>query len=60
VERPSFDPNETMKIEAGMNIAVHPSVVSEKAFAFVCENYIVSESGVQECLHKTPQKIFVI
>ena len=60
VERPSFDPVETMKIEAGMNIAVHPSVVSEKAFAFVCENYIVAESGVKECLHKTPQKIFVI
>lgn len=60
VERPSLDPHETMKIEAGMNISVHPSVVSDKAFAFVCENYIVSESGKRECLHRTPQKIFVI
>jgi Xaa-Pro aminopeptidase len=60
VERPSLDPHETMKIGAGMNIAVHPSVVSDKAFAFVCENYIVSESGEKVCLHKTPQKIFVI
>ena len=60
VERPSLDPHETMKIAAGMNIAVHPSIVSEKAFAFVCENYIVSESGEKQCLHKTPQKVFVI
>jgi len=60
VERPSLDPYETMKIAAGMNIAVHPSVVSEKAFAFVCENYVVSESGEKECLHKTPQKVFVV
>jgi Xaa-Pro aminopeptidase len=60
VERPSLDPHETMKIAAGMNIAVHPSVVSEKAFAFVCENYIVSQSGEKECLHKTPQRVFVI
>ncbi len=60
VERPSLDPAETMKIQANMNISVHPSVVSDKAFAFVCENYIISESGEKECLHKTPQKIFVI
>jgi Xaa-Pro aminopeptidase len=58
VERPSLDPFETMKIEANMNISVHPSVVSKKAFAFVCENYIVTESGEKICLHKTPQKIF--
>lgn len=60
VERPSLDPEETMKIQAGMNISVHPSVVSDKAFAFVCENYIVGETGEKECLHRTPQKIFVI
>jgi Xaa-Pro aminopeptidase len=60
VERPSLNPGETMKIQAGMNISPHPSVFSRKAFAFVCENYIVSESGAKECLHKTPQKIFVI
>jgi len=60
VERPSLDPYETMKIQANMNISPHPSVVSDKAFAFVCENYIVMESGEKECLHKTPQKIFTI
>ncbi len=60
VERPSFDPYETMKVAANMNIAVHPSVVSDKAFGFVCENYLVGESGVVECFHQTPQKVFSI
>jgi hypothetical protein len=49
-----------MKIKANMNISVHRSVVSDKAFAFVCENYIISDPGIKECLHKIPQKIFVI
>lgn len=60
VERPSFDPYETMKVQANMNIAVHPSVVSDKAFGFVCENYLVGESGVVECFHQTPQEVFTI
>ncbi len=59
VERPSIDPLETMKIKAGMNMAVHPAVISAKANAWLCENYIVTKTGVKECLHKTPQKIFV-
>jgi Xaa-Pro aminopeptidase len=60
VERPSLNPGETIKIQANMNIAVHPCVVSQKAYAQVCENYLVYKSGPPECLHKTPQKIFVI
>jgi len=60
VERPCLDPYETMKIKANMNISVHPSVVSQKAFAFVCENFIVKETGVAECIHKTPKQIFKI
>ncbi len=60
VERPSLDPYETMEIAADMNISVHPSVVSDKAFAFVCENYRVKEDGRLECLHDTPQEIFTI
>jgi Xaa-Pro aminopeptidase len=58
VERPSFDSFETMKVAADMNIAVHPSVVSDQAFGFVCENYFVGETGVEECLHQTPQKVY--
>jgi len=59
VERPAVSPGETMKIQAGMNLALHADITSAKAMAAVCENYLVTESGT-ECLHKTPQKIFVI
>ena len=58
VERPSLYPAETIKIQARMNIAVHPAVVSPKAFGFICDNYLVSETGENERLHKTPQRIF--
>ncbi len=60
VERPSIMPGETMKIQAHMNIAIHPAVVSDKAKAGVAENYLISEAGENERLHKTAQKIFTI
>lgn len=59
VERPSCNSDETMKIAASMNFGVHPGVMSPKAHGTVCENYLVREEGLPECLHKTPQKIFV-
>ncbi len=59
VERPCVQPGETLKIEANMNIAGHATVVSNKAIAAVCENYLVTEQGV-ECLHKTPKQIMVV
>jgi Xaa-Pro aminopeptidase len=60
IERPSIDHGESIKIKANMNIAVHPAVMSGKAYAQVCENYIVSETGKAECLSQVPQKIFVL
>ncbi len=59
VERPCVELGETMKIRAGMNIAAHATVASAKAFSPLCENYIVTENG-NYCLHKSPQKIFVV
>jgi len=59
VERPSFQPGERMKIEAGMNIAPHPGIV-KKGTAGICDNYIITEEGVSECLHKTAKEIFVV
>jgi Xaa-Pro aminopeptidase len=59
-ERPGLDPYEKMPIKAGMHIAVHPFIVSEKAVGWVCEDYIVKASGPAECVQQTPQKIFVI
>lgn len=58
VERPSFQPGETMKLAATMNIAVHPAAAGSKAFAMLTDNYIVMENGVGECLHRTPKQVF--
>jgi Xaa-Pro aminopeptidase len=59
VERPSFQPGETMKIKAGMNIGIHPTILSETASGRICDNYIVTESGV-EYLSQTPREIFMV
>lgn len=60
VERPSFQPGEKMKIKAGMNIAPHPVVAAKGATAIVCDNYIVGENGVGECLHAFPKEITIL
>ncbi len=56
VERPNIRPEEPWKLEKGMNIAVHPSVVQKDVWATVCDGYIVGENGAER-LHKTPQTI---
>lgn len=60
VERPSFQKGETMKLKANMNIAPHPAILTKEATAIVCDNYIITETGVSECLHKLPKKILVV
>ena len=60
VERPSFQKGETMKVKAGMNIAPHPVILTKEAITIVCDNYIVTETGVSECLHKIAKEIVVI
>lgn len=60
VERPLFLAEETMAIAAGMNLAVHPTYLTDKEYAWICDNYLVTEQGAGECLHKTPQKIFEV
>ncbi|MFC1945585.1 M24 family metallopeptidase [Chloroflexota bacterium] len=60
VERPSAGTDETMLLAANMNMAVHPEVASAKAHGWVSENYVIKNKGAPECLHGTPQKLFVI
>ena len=60
VERPAIRDDEPMKLQARMNITVHPILGTDKVWAWVCDNYLITEAGVSECLHKTPQKIFVL
>ncbi|MFB3886292.1 MAG: M24 family metallopeptidase [Thermodesulfobacteriota bacterium] len=58
VERPAIRDDEPMKLKARMNITVHPTIGSDKLWVWVCDNYLITDSGVSPCLHKTPQKIF--
>jgi Xaa-Pro aminopeptidase len=60
VERPAIRDDESMKLKKNMNITIHPIVATKTVFAWVCDNYLVSEDGVSACLHKTPKKIFEV
>lgn len=60
VERPLIRADETMKLAAGMNLAVHPGYDDATVFAVICDNYLVTESGVSDCLHATEKQIFEI
>ena len=60
VERPLIRYDEPMKIKAGMNLTIHPMAASERAWAGVTDNYIVTEEGAGPCLHKTPKEIIVL
>jgi Xaa-Pro aminopeptidase len=60
VERPAIRYDESMKIEAGMNLTIHPWAINEKAWSVVTDNYLVTEAGVSECLHKTQKEVIVI
>jgi Xaa-Pro aminopeptidase len=58
IERPLIRADETMNLEKGMNMSVHPAYATSSMFAHICDNYLVEENGVSECLHKTPKEIF--
>ncbi|MGD9924167.1 MAG: M24 family metallopeptidase [Pseudorhodoplanes sp.] len=58
VERPLIRADETMTIQAGMNLAVHPGYESPSLFAVICDNYLVGPDGPGECLHETPKQVF--
>jgi Xaa-Pro aminopeptidase len=60
VERPAIREEEPMKLRANMNIAIHPMSATKTVFAWICDNYLVTEGGASECLHKTPKKIFEV
>ncbi len=60
VERPLIRYDEPMKIKAGMNLTVHPTAVNDRVWVGVTDNYLVTETGVTECLHNTPKEIIVV
>lgn len=60
VERPAIRYDEPMKIQAGMNIAVHPVGKNKRVWTNCCDNYLVIKDGLALCLHQTPKDIIVL
>lgn len=60
VERPLLRYDETMKIKSGMNLTIHPTASNQNVWAGVTDNYLVTETGVSECLHKTAKEVIVV
>ena len=60
VERPMLRADETMTIEATMNFAVHPGYETPSMWMTICDNYMVKDGGMGECLHKTEKKVFEV
>lgn len=59
VERPAVRPEETMLIEEGMYMTIHPIAVTDKAYAFCCDNFLITNTGAVR-MHKTPREVFVV
>jgi len=59
MERPAIRPEEQMMIKSGMLMAIHPFNVNQSAYAFCCDNFVVTEKGAV-LMHKTPRKVFVV
>jgi Xaa-Pro aminopeptidase len=56
VERPLVRSDESMPIEAGMNLAVHPMLVRQAGLAFICDGYLIGDNG-PERLHDIPETL---
>lgn len=57
VERPLVRHDEPMTIEAGMNMAVHPTYVRNGMMSWICDNYIVGPDGAGARIHAFPETI---
>ncbi|MBF9233863.1 M24 family metallopeptidase [Microvirga alba] len=57
VERPLVRFDEPMIVAAGMNMAIHPTIMTPNVFAASCDNYLITASGAER-LHRTEQKVF--
>ena len=60
VERPAIRDDETMKLKERMNIALHPVAENDRIWASLCDNYLITDSGVSGCLHRTPKEIIAV
>jgi Xaa-Pro aminopeptidase len=60
VERPLIRQDDDMELRQGMCLAVHPGYETPSLFAVICDNYMIEENGVGECLHQTKKQIFEV
>jgi Xaa-Pro aminopeptidase len=58
VERPLIRQDESMTIEADMNIGVHPVLLSTRMYVTVTDNFLTKANEKPERLHSTPQQVF--
>ncbi|MDR1320925.1 MAG: M24 family metallopeptidase [Gracilibacteraceae bacterium] len=59
VERPAYQPEETMILEENMFLSIHPGLETETCWSFNTDNYLVTPDGAVR-LNKTEQGIFRI
>jgi Xaa-Pro aminopeptidase len=55
-ERPLLRDDETLSLTAGMNMAVHPTIASERLFITVTDNFFLGPNGAER-LHRTARDI---
>ena len=60
VERPLIRQDEPMPLAENMNLAVHPGYETDSIFAVICDNYLVTKTGVSPCLHQTAKQVFEV
>lgn len=60
VERPLIRQDEPMPLAENMNFAVHPGYETESIFAVICDNYLITATGVSPCLHQTAKQVFEV
>jgi Xaa-Pro aminopeptidase len=60
VERPLIRHDETMNLDAGMCLAVHPGYDDGACWAVICDNYILHPDRAPELIHQTPKKVFEV
>lgn len=59
LERPVFQPGETLRVQVGMNIGCHPSWVHDGIQMWTCDNFLVGEHGAEQ-LHAFPHGIYQV
>jgi len=60
VERPAIRYDEPMRIQAGMNITIHPFAVNKEVWAAVTDNYLTTASGECVWTHSFPREVIVV